>query len=138
LFVGVVGLIDDSEPTETFLEDVGEIFFLLEGDLAFFGDLDEDVVDEEVDEDDELVLSPFIWLCFCPWINATCILGRTPDEGNVQFSRSFASSSSDLTASCKSLGMIRFLLASRVAFPPSSNTSAERYSRTAARNIGAP
>lgn len=66
------------------------------------------------------------------------IFGSTPPSAIVTWDKSWLSSSSFRTASCKWRGMIRAFLLSRAAFPASSRTSAERYSSTAARYTGAP
>lgn len=66
------------------------------------------------------------------------IFGNTPPSAMVTWDKSWLSSSSFRTASCKCRGMIRDFLLSRAAFPASSRTSAERYSSTAARYTGAP
>ena len=66
------------------------------------------------------------------------MLGSTPPWAMVTPERSLFNSSSLRMASWRCLGMILVFLLSRAALPASSNTSAARYSMTAARYTGAP
>ena len=61
------------------------------------------------------------------------MFGKTPPCAIVTPDNNLFNSSSFLMANCKCLGMIRVFLLSRAALPANSNTSAAKYSKTAAR-----